>query len=84
MSFISAFTCLRLRSDPGLTWTRFKPSMTASLNEDLKKQLYHDLTQGLEDMEDVTNDRNRQPPASLLLCVARSTELLTRGVSGHC
>ena len=33
--------------DPGLTRVRFKPSMTASLNEDLEKQLYHDLTQGI-------------------------------------
>ena len=35
--------------------------MTASLNEDLKKQLYHDFTQGREDIEDLTNDHNRQP-----------------------
>ncbi len=35
--------------------------MTAGLNKDLEKQLYHDLTQGREDIEDVTNDPNRQP-----------------------
>ena len=35
--------------------------MTASLNEDLEKQLYRDLTQGREVIEDVTNDPNRQP-----------------------
>ena len=34
--------------------------MTASLNEDLEKQLYHDLTQGREDIEDVTREPNRQ------------------------
>ena len=34
--------------------------MTASLNEDLEKQLYHDLTQGQEDIEDVTREPNRQ------------------------
>jgi len=38
-----------------------KPSITASLNEDLKKQLYHDLTQGREDIEVMTNDPSRQP-----------------------
>ncbi|KAA6418922.1 MAG: hypothetical protein FRX49_11148 [Trebouxia sp. A1-2] len=53
-------------SDPGQTWTRFKPSMTASLNEDLEKQLYHDLTQGREDIEDVTNDPNRQPQQDMV------------------
>ena len=40
--------------------------MTASLNEDLKKQLYHDLTQGREDIEDVTNDPNRQPQQDMV------------------
>ena len=54
-------TRVKPRSDPGQTWTRFKPSMTASLNEDLKKQLYHDLTQAREDTEDVTNDPNSLP-----------------------
>jgi len=40
--------------------------MTASLNEDLEKQLYHDLTQGREDIEDVTNDPNRQPQQDMV------------------
>ena len=43
-----------------------KASMTASLNEDLKKQLYHDLTQGREDIEDVTNDPKRQPQQDMV------------------
>ena len=34
--------------------------MTTSLNKDLEKQLYHDLTQGQEDIEDVTREPNRQ------------------------
>jgi hypothetical protein len=40
--------------------------MTASLNKDLKKQLYHDLTQGREEIEDVTNDPNRQPQQDMV------------------
>ena len=43
-----------------------KPSMTASLNKDLKKQLYHDLTQGREEIEDVTKDPNRQPQQDMV------------------
>ncbi|DBB01354.1 TPA: hypothetical protein ACH3X1_013677 [Trebouxia sp. C0004] len=40
--------------------------MTASLNEDLEKQLYHGLAQGREDIEDVTNDPNRQPQQDMV------------------
>ncbi len=40
--------------------------MTASLNEDLEKQLYRDLTQGREVIEDVTNDPNRQPQQDMV------------------
>ena len=40
--------------------------MTASLNEDLKKQLYHDLTQAREDTEDVRNDPNRLPQQDMV------------------
>ncbi len=40
--------------------------MTASLNKDLKKQLYHDLTRGREEIEDVTNDPNRQPQQDMV------------------
>ncbi len=40
--------------------------MTASLNKDLKKQLYHDLTQGREEIEDVTKDPNRQPQQDMV------------------
>ncbi len=59
-------TEFRPGSDPGQTWTRFKPSMTASLNEDRKKQLYHDMTQGREDIRDLTNDPNRQPQQDMV------------------
>ncbi|DBA92342.1 TPA: hypothetical protein ACH3X1_003071 [Trebouxia sp. C0004] len=57
-------TRVKARSDPG--HTRFKPSMTASLNEDLKKQLYQDFTQGRKEIEDLTNDHNRQPQQDMV------------------
>ena len=52
--------------DPGQSWTRFKPSTIASLNGNLQRRLYHDLTQVREDNEDVTNDPNRQPQQDMV------------------
>ena len=55
--FAMSQTCVKPRSDQGLTRVRPGPDpMTASLNKDVEKQLYHDLIQGREDIEDVTND----------------------------